>query len=79
MNKGRYHHIPPCGGPHSLFSEQYCRDCQEMAYKDEMLKLKRREVELMEILADTAPPRPRTEYIPSPPIDARPPVRRRGL
>ena len=50
-----------------------------MAYKDEMLKLKRREVELMEILADTAPSRPRPAYVPSLPIDGRPPVRRRGL
>ena len=78
-NKGRYHHIPPCGGLHSLFAERYCRDCQEMAYRAEMLTLKRREVELMAIIADTAPTQPRPAYVPSPPTDARPPVRRRGL
>jgi hypothetical protein len=80
MNKGRYHHVPPCGGLHSLFFQQYCRDCQEMAYRDETLKLRRREIELLEILAEgNTPTQPRPTYIPPPSIDARPPVRRRGL
>jgi hypothetical protein len=77
-NRG-YHHIPPCGGLHSRFAEQYCPDCQDKAHKEEMLRLKRREIELMEMNLDIEPREARRVYQKPQPSELKPPIRRRGL
>jgi len=82
MRNNGYHHIPPCGGLHSLFSEQYCFDCQGLTFRKEMLRLKRREIELQEMALEIEPREPRKRYVPyvqpSAP-DQKPPIKRRGL
>ena len=78
----RYHHIPPCGGLHSYYAERYCPDCQEMTYREETLRLKRREIELREMALEIGPREPRRPYVPYVPPsvpDQKPPIRRRGL
>ena len=77
-----YHHIPPCKGLHSQYAEQHCLDCLDIAHRDELLRLKRREVELLEIIADAGPrePRePRRTYVQPPLTDHKEPITRRGL
>ena len=73
-----YHHIPPCKGLHSQYAEQHCLDCLDMAHRDEVLRLKRREIELLEIIADAGPREPRRTFVP-PSITDHAPITRRGL
>ena len=80
MSRGRgYHHIPPCGGLHSQYAEQHCPDCQEKAYRDEVLRLERRHIELLEIIADAGPRESRRTYVQPSPTNPKEPIARRGL
>ena len=74
-----YHHIPPCKGLHSQYAEQHCLDCLDIAHRDELLRLKRREVELLEIIADAGPREPRRTYVQPSLPDLKTPITRRGL
>ena len=57
----RYHHIPPCGGLHSRFSEAYCPDCQTVKYYRTMERLLEERSEYQ----DAPRPRPRQVYVPA--------------
>jgi len=50
-----------------------------MAHRDEVLRLKRREIELLEIIADAGPREPRRTYVQPSLTDPKPPITRRGL